>query len=275
MVAALLVGACTADNPDYLAALAEGGNPTAIPDLASSIKPPDLAVVDLFTPDLVVVTPRVVQLDARGQGLLTDDVIMTTGWKGAPPLSSVDGFGWNFMTSSFSKSVKGAAALPDRGLFPADANHPEVQLWYDDVAAVDNARVVAQSKSFSIATPPRFFKLVQIYCTSGDGDSDVTFTLNYADGTSTAFSVVIPDWWDNYPLRANQFALVDKVDRYDWMTKQLWSRAPFNMPPAFRIIGVNLAADPARVLTGVTVADAANDAGQSLFVFFGGVAIAP
>ena len=129
-----------------------------------------------------------------------------------------------------------------------------------------DARVIqADAGSFSFAAPADGTAPPPRRRLDEDG-SVVRLTLNYATGDPvTTGAVLLPDWFDDFTETADRYYLLNGMDRAHAAGDGVYENV--NNPGVF---GVRFAADPTRVLTGVTVEKLSNSPSRpTFFVFFG------
>jgi len=195
--------------------------------------------------------------------LLNADVVMNTTDPLTGPNSektAMDGSAYVLMTQSYASAESaGGSGLPDNGFFPANGEHPAVQLYATNAGDAPNARFSGtDGDAYTIAVPERPYNQIQIYATSTEGSTTVTFTLNYDDGTTDTRTVAIADWFTD-PPNPGQSYLIDGLDRHsigDGLTD------PAHDPAIFV---VNLNPDPSKALTSVDISKPA--ASSRLIVF--------
>ncbi len=144
--------------------------------------------------DTVVQFPVASILNTRSVTTLTSGALVT--W-----LIGIDGDGNadGYLTSAASlfKGDKGLKALPDSGVIPADARHPEVKLNYSNADGTGNqTRYVRLAGEFTVPVPAAKYSKVFLFFTSSEGASTLTFLLTYADATTETKNVVLPDYFD-------------------------------------------------------------------------------
>lgn len=178
-----------------------------------------------------------------------------------------------FPTASAALRLAGVATpdgVPDDALFPADAYHPDVQLWWrNDDDGRNGRRTAAAIDRFTLDVPVARYTELHLFATSGDGDSVVTVTVEYDDLTSAQFPFTVPDWFDDLPLTQDSYRLIDGRDRvqvgsgpgipYEYQDR--------NDPAIF---GQRLVLDPGRTVASVIV-DRTDTTG--VLDFFGAVAV--
>src|SRR5262249_2536449 len=149
---------------------------------------------------------------------------------------------------------------PDDAAFPADENHPHIQLGWRNSNDGPNSRVVKAGGTFTIPVPADTYTQLQVYALSTEEQPQIPFTLKYADMTTDGNTVTFPDWYDD-PAPAGQFLIVDGLNRVGAAPAQ---KVDFSADPA--IAGVSLSPDPAKTLVGVDVNHLASN---GWFVFYG------
>jgi len=180
------------------------------------------------------------------------------------------GAGGNFALLTQSAAAVGCptpVGLPDNGSFAANADHPNVQLAYNNASSGNNAR---RSPSFSTDTysfnvlAAMYFD-VHLFFTAGNGTAQASITLNYSTGAPVTTSFIVQDWF-NTPLAPN-YALFDGGDRIP-------PDAPFTCEDSntTAIFGRSFAADPTRILQSVTIQR--TDVGTAVMSFFGATGLA-
>lgn len=158
--------------------------------------------------------------------------------------------------------------LPDNGFFAANADHPDVQLLYRDSDSGNNARQSAGADSYTVSVPSLLYSSINLFATSGSGDSLMSVALNYSTGPATVTPLTVSDWFSNPP--AGTYALIDGLDRAD-------PTAPFAYQNAntAAIFGFRLVVDSSRVLNGFTVTRLDNPlASNEVLNVFGGTGVA-
>lgn len=179
------------------------------------------------------------------------------------------GPGGNFALLTQSAAAVGCptpVGLPDNGFFPANADHPMVQLAYNNGSSGNNAR---RSPSFSTDTYSFNVLSVQywnvhLFFTAGNGSAAANVSLNYATGPPVTTAITVPDWFT--PPVAPNYALFDGGDRIPPV-------APFDCEDSntTAIFGTNIAADPNRILGSVTIQR--TDISAAVLSFFGGTGV--
>lgn len=154
--------------------------------------------------------------------------------------STVDGVGFIFYGS-------GSAGAPQKGL-PVDgavvnpANGELFQL--QSYTANNDIRLsTGNSATFALSAPTSVNSL-HIANTGGNGAATYSFTLNFADGSSTTVNgQTAPDWFNNTPFIASDFGRATQAGAYD-------NRA--GNPRLYENVYTLSAADAAKVLSSIT-----------------------
>ena len=202
--------------------------------------------------------------------VLDEDIIVNrTGGVTDTLQSYMDRSNWDYMTQSYASFVGGTAGpgMPDSGLIPATAFHPEIQLPYNNADNGVNARVIrTDTGSFSFNTPPDNYTAVHIVGVSTEGRSRLQITLTYTTGSAVTSSIItIPDWFDDFTETTSQYYLLNGMDRANYLGNGNVDNS--NNPGVF---GFRFATDPTRILSSVTVSKiTSNPSLPNYFVFFG------
>jgi len=132
-------------------------------------------------------------LNLTGTG---DFIINHTGGVTDPDQYTMNYGGGLFMTESFAK-FKGlsGSGLPDNGFFAANADHPEVQLSYNNDNNSGNGKIIYSSPSTFTVTPNKYSE-IHLFATSTQGDGSMKVTFNYDDGSSENSTFTVPDWFN-------------------------------------------------------------------------------
>ncbi|MCB9685877.1 MAG: thrombospondin type 3 repeat-containing protein [Alphaproteobacteria bacterium] len=173
----------------------------------------------------------------------------------------MDASGFDFLTQSVATAAGAALGqgLPDDGFFPADAQHPDLQLGWSNDDDGPNSRILRQGESLAFAVPPGSYTHLQLYALSTEGASTIQVVVTYDDATRDSQAITVRDWYDDV-VTANQYQLVNGLDRYGNLG---WTDA--NDPCLYAI---ELNPDPARLVVSVDVSQPSTD----WFVFYGALA---
>jgi hypothetical protein len=192
----------------------------------------------------VVQVPVAGLLDGRPVSTLTGGAVVpwTTG------LDKDDAF----MTMAAAASLhQTGPALPDEGLFPANAEHPEVRLHVSNVAAPTSpqAHLVTAVGSFAFVVPTATYATIFLFLTGSYGDAPLAVKLTYADQTTTTTTFTLPDWGTGAALPKGPprfFNLIAGLHK--------WNKAGASLDtPSHTITGVALTPSPDRALTTVEI----------------------
>jgi hypothetical protein len=156
-------------------------------------------------------------------------------------------------------------ALPDDGVFPANARHPEVVLHFsnDADATVPQAHLVEPLGSFSFAVPAATYSKFFLFFNGAAGGTTLTITLSYTDTTGTE-TATVPDYYaDVSPTDPVIFNLASNLAKWD-------ANNQINEANHHNITGVELNPMPDKILTGIQVDRAA----EGNLVFWGATGIA-
>ena len=98
------------------------------------------------------------------------------------------------VTTSTDKTPK---ALPDDGVFQADATHQSVVLNYSNADGHGNqARRSMGVDSFSVSTPGKIYDKIFLWGMSGNGSTALDFKLIFSDKTTEDCQRTVPDWYN-------------------------------------------------------------------------------
>jgi uncharacterized membrane protein YgcG len=212
--------------------------------------------------DQVVQVPVDELLDGRPVSTLTGGVVVpwTVG------IDQNDGF----MTAAAAASLKQTGvALPDDGTFAADAAHPEVVLHFSNAAPATRpqAHLVRGAGNIAFAVPRATYSKMFLFLTSSYGDSALTATLGYADGTTSMSSFTLPDWGTGAPLPKNPpifFNLISGLHKWDAQDMSVDT-------PTHALAGVELTPAMNKMLTSVRITKAG---ATQYLIFWGATGIA-
>ncbi|HVZ75538.1 MAG TPA: hypothetical protein VHJ20_24360 [Polyangia bacterium] len=200
-------------------------------------------------------------LDGRPVATLTGGVVVpwTTG------LDADDGF----MTAAAAASLhETGPALPDDGVFAANADHPEVRLHVSNAAAATSpqAHVLKTPGHVSFDVSPAVYEKVLLFLGSSYGDAPLVATLTYADGTKTTLNFTLPDWGVavTLPKSPPMFYLAAGLHK--------WTKAGASVDtPSHSITGVAITPAQDRALVSI---DLQKTTAAPWLVFWGATAIA-
>jgi len=135
-----------------------------------------------------------------------------------------DGDGYLTHSAAEFNGDKDAHALPDNPVFPANEQHPEIALHYDNADSVHSqARFVAGEGGFTIAIPKDSYSAVYLGLSSSEGPSSLQFELVYTNGMETK-NYLLPDYYNNvsekYPDLSYVATDLAKWGKKDKMTEK-------------------------------------------------------
>jgi hypothetical protein len=188
--------------------------------------------------------------------LNADVVINSSGQSG----NAIDGSNYAYMTASraAARGVGSGAGLPDNGTFPADGNHPAVQLYSVDASEGNNVRLSVAGQSYTIPVPNRQYAQAQLFAVCTEGAATMTFTLHYSDASTDTRVMVVPDWTSGGP-GSDEFYLTSGLAR-----ESNGDHAVQSVNAS--IFGLNLNPNPAKTLVSIDVANPGS--GNQRFVLF-------
>ncbi len=143
--------------------------------------------------------PPPVQVDISK--LLNARVVTTlTGGQLVPFQFEVDG-GGGLMTKAAAAAAgsDNPNTLPDDGVFPATADHPEVVLHYSNADGTGyqvHRSPKGSDDVYSFDVPPKnYAKMFLFYTSGGAGKAPLSIVLTYQDGSTENRERVVPDWY--------------------------------------------------------------------------------
>jgi hypothetical protein len=215
-------------------------------------------------------------IDGRSVSTVVNDVV--TPWSAGDGLDGADGFVTTaveaiLQTQGKTEGGKVGPALPDDGLFPADAagRHPAIQLHFSNAAPTTSPQthqVPASTgpQTFTFAVPEATYSKMFLVLTSSYGVGDLTVTLSYAGGVApTVMMIQLPDWGVG-GAAANDpvfFNLIQGLHKWTATDQEVDT-------PTHGITGIELTPTPAATLTSVRVAKT----NSAQVVFWGATGIA-
>ena len=227
--------------------------------------------------DTVVQVPVDSVIDGRTVSTVANGVIVPwTAKQGVDGDGNADGFVTNAaeaILKTQGKTVGGmlGVALPDDGLFPADARHPAIQLHFSNAAptAAPQTHQVYISQglqSFQFNVPAATYSKMFLLITTSEGAANLTITLNYSGGTAPTVTMLkLPDYGIG-GAAANDavfFNLIAGMRKWTSTNQE-------GDGPSHTITGIELAPSPTATLTSIQVAKT----NGSHVVFWGATGIA-
>jgi hypothetical protein len=199
---------------------------------------------------------RPVQFDVSS--VLNSDSVTNNGSGGTldTTQTAIDRSNFTLITQSVARmfSTTGVG-LPDDAFFPANADHPDIQLHWNNSDDGVNSRLSTTTDTFTFAVPAAHYEQVQVFGLSTEGPTTLEFTLTYDAGTPDVRTVTFPDWFTD-PVPAGVFYIIDGMDRFS--TGYVSARDP-------AVAGASLAPDATKTLVSITVTKPATN----FFVFLG------
>ena len=226
---------------------------TAPPDLTP---PPDLAGPPDMTPPSGYSSSNPIQVPLGS--IFNVDTVANSATNGQsyPPLVSMDGSGYDFLTESVAEAnFDDGAGLPSDGYFPSDADHPNAQLAFNDSGTGPNSVILnappspVLSVTFPLTATP--LGALQLYLTSTEGQSSVTVTLNYSDGSSTPASFTVPDWFNSSQAVSPVFVVQSGLSRFSMLGGD-------DFREGAALYGASVVVNSAKALASVTVGTTAS-----------------
>jgi hypothetical protein len=138
--------------------------------------------------------------------------------------------------------------LPDSGFFPANTNHPDVQLPYGKVGGGPQVHQSPdKTETYQVPIPPSHYIQMQLFMISAAGPTPISVKLQYDDGSSDLRTTRVPDFYF-LPTAADHDWIVlaedfGKVNLKGKMTESVHHY----------IHGFNLNPNPAKVLTQLEI----------------------
>lgn len=120
--------------------------------------------------------------------------------------------------------------LPDEGVFPANADHPEFDLAYSNADdGLNSRRSFDAADSFTIDVPNGAYSSFHLFGASGGGPTGVSLQLTYATGAPQILSGQFPDWLDDGPFGSPDVYILggpvhpQGSDGAFWISWNLWA----------------------------------------------------
>ncbi|MDB5136821.1 MAG: hypothetical protein JWP37_3424 [Mucilaginibacter sp.] len=135
-----------------------------------------------------------------------------------------DGNGYLTHAAAEFNGDKDAHSLPDKSTFPANEQHPEIMLHYNNADSMHNqARFVSGVGEFVIKVPKGHYSEIYLGLSSAEGPSPLQFELIYNDGVETK-NYLLPDYYNNisekYPNLSYVATDLAKWGKRDKMTEK-------------------------------------------------------
>jgi len=193
---------------------------------------------------------RTVQIDIssllNARPVTTLNVNKLVGWtKGID--GNGDGDGYLTHSAAEFNGDKHVHALPDNPVFPANAQHPEIILHYDNADSIHNqARFVSGAGGFTIAVPKGHYGAIYLGLTSSEGAASLSFELLYTHGTVVT-NYLLPDYYNNVSDKYPNLSYV-ATDLAKWNKKNIMAEKDHH-----NIHLLKLDIDPHKTLTAIRV----------------------
>ena len=173
----------------------------------------------------------------------------------------IDGVHSLLVTSTFSvqNGGNGLNALPTSGFYPFDFQHFDIQLAYRDANNTNSVLHLDAGEAGEINIPDGSYAQLDLIATSGDGQSPLTVTLHYSNGTQTAMASTAPDWFDD-PAGLTSSNSITQGDAQLYFLQSGMDRVnglsnTYEPAADAAIFGLRFAVDPNRILQSITVAN--------------------
>jgi hypothetical protein len=149
-------------------------------------------------------------------------------------------------------------ALPDDGRFPANNDHPFVQLPYSAAGESQfQAGALSGESEFELELQRRAFHEISLFFTSAEGASQLSIIVHYDDGTGDTRAVEMPDYY-RAPLPRDKDLFALASDLAKWNVSGNIAEGDHHY-----IYGWKIKLDPNRGVKSITVHKAA--AGYAVF----------
>ena len=212
----------------------------AVPARASHIKQIDMS--DAFNADVVVNGTTLVSIDDTQK--------------------SVDASSVSLITQTAARLLPDCTddpdGLPNDGVFPANDDHPRVDLAYDNASDGRNAWRSSAPGSFRVLVPQARYRSMHVFATSGDGGSTIRVKLLFVTGDPVVKQLTVPDWFSHTKVG---YDLIDGMDRGEPDGSQCYDEN------AAAIYGFKISTNPQRKLKAVRIIN--EDIGESVLNVFG------
>ena len=143
--------------------------------------------------------------DMEGTNLLNRDVIVNgTAGDIDSGQGGADFAGKNYITQTAADAIctSDPTGIQDDGIYPANDQHPKIDLPYNNNNNGKNARTIGPSTSalntFTIGVPKDKYAVMHVIGASSY-EANIDVQLNYTDGTNTLKSITFWDWFDPDP----------------------------------------------------------------------------
>ena len=122
---------------------------------------------------------------------------------------------FSFLTQTAAAVALGGNGngLPDDAFFPANQDHPEVQLHWRNYDYGNNARRLSRPGQFIVDVPNLNYESLHLFAVSGQGSSDFRVHFRYEDGVFVSNRRQVPDWFDDPVATSERYFLANGMDR--------------------------------------------------------------
>lgn len=155
--------------------------------------------------DTVVQVPVAGIIDGRTVTTWTEGALVTWGaGQGVDGDGNADGYVTTAAEAELvklGKTVDGKAnkALPDDGLFAADARHPAIQLHFSNTADKASPQthqlyIAKGSQTMNLPVPVATYSKLFLILTASEGAAELTIKLNYAGAQPVEQKLKLPDY---------------------------------------------------------------------------------
>ena len=233
-----------------------------------------LAIARAAAADTVVQLDVDSVLDGRSVSTVTNGVV--TPWSTGDGLDAEDGFVTTAVETILKTQGKTAdgkvdPALPDDGAFPANGQHPAIQLHVSNAAPATSPQThqvprTGGAQSFTFDVPPATYAKMFLVITSSYGAGDLTVTLSYAaNAAPTVVKIALPDWGVGGAAAGDPvfFNLIQGLHKWTSTDQEVDT-------PTHGITGVTLSPTPTATLTSIRV----EKTNEAQVVFWGATGIA-
>lgn len=173
--------------------------------------------------------------------------------------------GNTFLTDSAAQSFGAAPGngLPDNGFFPANADHPNIQLGYSNDSNALNAWQTASLGEILYLTPPVIGRYSDLHLFfSASASCPIHVTLQYLDSTfSTPTQYLVPAWDSGAAPTTPIYTLFGGCD-YAAVNGTGYVNAT---PPAQQLYGLKITPDSTRVLHSIKIERDVSSSRLSIF----------
>jgi hypothetical protein len=189
--------------------------------------------------------------------LLTDDTVINNGMGAIDPTQdAMDGSGFDLATQSVVTSKSGTLGLPNDGTFPADANHPQLHLGWNNANDGPNSRILLPGDTVWFEVPKETYAGLQIYALSTEGGALAQITLTYGDQSTDVRNINFGDW-ASASAPPSVFVLASGLNRI--------GNAKVIDPTVVYMAGANLSPDPSKKVMMVGVSNTPGNTGRIVF----------